>query len=96
MSKQDNDNCTHPRFVVETRCPECGHSFGRQEVDRHEMTAEEIAAQQVESLPEREAMSLVNLNLAAPINVALAANILSDGSIAIANAQQYTPIGQST
>jgi len=47
-------------------------------------------------LPEREAMSLVNLNLAAPINVALAANILSDGSIAIANAQQYTPIGQST
>jgi len=45
MSKQDNDNCTHPRFVVETRCPECGHSFGRQEVDRHEMTAEEIAAQ---------------------------------------------------
>jgi hypothetical protein len=39
-------------------------------------------------------MSLVNANLALPINVALAANILSDASVAAANAEQTTPIVQ--
>ena len=51
--------------------------------------------QQVSELPNREAMSLVNANLAAPINLALALNVLSDNSVAIANAQQYAPINQS-
>ncbi len=46
-------------------------------------------------LPEREALSLVNANLAAPINAAVALNALSDNSVAYANAQQYAPIGQS-
>jgi hypothetical protein len=41
-------------------------------------------------------MSLINANIAAPINLALAANVASDGSVAIANAQQFAPIGQST
>jgi len=91
---KSGDSCTHPTFVVESRCPDCGQSFGRQEVDRHEMTAEEIAAQQVGNLPDREAMSLVNANLAIPINLAAALNVLSDGSIAGANAQQVAPIGQ--
>jgi hypothetical protein len=50
--------------------------------------------QQVTELPDREAMSLVNANVAAPINAALALNVLSDGSIAVANAQQYAPINQ--
>jgi len=50
--------------------------------------------QQVSELPNREAMSLVNANLAAPINLALALNVLSDNSVAIANAQQYAPINQ--
>jgi hypothetical protein len=50
--------------------------------------------QQVSELPNREAMSLVNANVAAPINLALALNALSDDSIAIANAQQYAPINQ--
>ena len=45
-------------------------------------------------LPNREAMSLVNANLAIPVNLGLAANILSDGSIAQAAAQQNTPIDQ--
>jgi hypothetical protein len=39
-------------------------------------------------------MSLVNANLAIPVNLALAANVLSDGSIAAAGAQQNTPISQ--
>ena len=38
--------------------------------------------------PERAAMSLVNANIAAPINAAVAANVLSDNSAAIANAAQ--------
>jgi hypothetical protein len=49
---------------------------------------------EVSELPNREAMSLVNANLAAPINLALALNALSDDSVAIANAQQYAPINQ--
>jgi hypothetical protein len=40
-------------------------------------------------------MSLVNANLAIPVNVALAANVLSDHATAIAAAQQTTPIDQS-
>jgi hypothetical protein len=59
-----------------------------------DLTPEEIDAESVEELPDREAMSLVNANLAAPINAAVAANVLSDGSIAYANAEQDTPIVQ--
>jgi len=47
-------------------------------------------------LPDREAMSLVNANVAAPINAAIALNALSDGSVAYANAEQTAPITQST
>jgi hypothetical protein len=54
----------------------------------------EIEEQDVVVLPEREALSLVNANIAAPINAALALNVLSDGSLAYANAQQTAPIIQ--
>jgi hypothetical protein len=47
-----------------------------------------------EPLPERAAMSLINANLAIPVNAAIAANVLSDGAIAYANAAQTTPIDQ--
>jgi len=47
-----------------------------------------------EALPERAAMSLINANLAIPVNVALAANVLSDGATSYANAVQGTPITQ--
>jgi len=53
-------------------------------------------SQQVSELPNREAMSLINANIAAPINLAAALNVLSDSSVAVANAQQYAPIQQST
>lgn len=49
-----------------------------------------------EELPERAAMSLINANLAIPVNVALAANILSDSSAALADADQIGDITQST
>ncbi len=61
-----------------------------------DVTPEELAAQEAEELPDREAMSLVNLNAAIPVNAAIAANVLSDGSVAWADAQQGTPINQST
>jgi hypothetical protein len=58
------------------------------------VSAYELERQAVEALPDRAAMSLVNANLAIPVNLALAANVLSDGAIAAANAQQATPIDQ--
>lgn len=60
-----------------------------------EISIDELEAQRVDPLPDRAAMSLVNANIAAPINAALALNVLSDGAVAIANAQQYAPITQS-
>ncbi len=47
-------------------------------------------------LPDREAMSLIDLNVAAPVNAAVAANVLSDGSVAYADADQTAIINQST
>jgi hypothetical protein len=58
------------------------------------LSNEELEAQAAEQLPDREQMSLVNANLALPINAAIAANVLSDGSVAYADAQQTTPITQ--
>jgi hypothetical protein len=53
-----------------------------------QLTREELNALAGEELPERAAMSLVNANIAAPINLAVALNVASDDSIAYANAQQ--------
>jgi hypothetical protein len=52
------------------------------------LTREELNALAGEELPERAAMSLVNANIAAPINAAVALNVLSDNSTAYANAEQ--------
>jgi hypothetical protein len=59
------------------------------------VTREELAELAGEELPERAAMSLVNANIAIPVNAAVAANVLSDGAIAYADAAQTTPIDQS-
>ena len=63
---------------------------------KRELTAEEIEAQEGEELPDREEMSLVNANVAAPVNLAAALNVLSDNSTATANAQQTAPITQTS
>jgi hypothetical protein len=60
-----------------------------------DLTDEEIAQESGEQLPDREAMSLLNLNVAAPVNAAVAANVLSDGSVAYANAEQVAEITQT-
>jgi hypothetical protein len=59
------------------------------------ITREELNELAGEELPERAAMSLVNANLAIPINAAVAANVLSDNAVAYADAAQQTPIDQS-
>jgi hypothetical protein len=59
------------------------------------LTREELDALAGEELPERAAMSLINANVAAPINAAVALNALSDGSVAYANATQTAPITQT-
>jgi hypothetical protein len=59
------------------------------------LSREELNALAGEELPERAAMSLINANVAAPVNLAAALNVASDNSIAYANAQQNVDITQS-
>jgi hypothetical protein len=68
------------------------------ETDRpkDQLSEEELEAQGGEQLPDREAMSLIDANIAAPVNAAVAANILSDNSTATAEATQSNDITQST
>jgi hypothetical protein len=59
------------------------------------LTREDLNGLAGEELPERAAMSLINANVAAPVNAAVALNALSDNSAAIANATQTADIDQS-
>ena len=61
-----------------------------------QVSQEELEAQDAEQLPDREQMSLINANVAAPVNAAVALNVLSDNSAAIANAEQTADIDQGT
>lgn len=63
--------------------------------DFKKLTREELDELAGEPLPERAAMSLINANVAAPINAALALNVASDNSTATAIASQTAPITQS-
>jgi hypothetical protein len=87
IAKSDHD---HKRIQVTTTCSSCGEQLGEKTFDRAD-----VQPQQTSELPDREAMSLVNADVAAPINAALALNVLSDGSLAYANASQTAPITQS-
>ena len=59
------------------------------------LTREDLDKLAGEALSERAAMSLINANVAAPVNAALALNVLSDSSVAYANAEQVANIDQS-
>lgn len=85
--------------------------------DQEQLTEQELAEQQAEDLPDREAMSLLdvnadlnlaldlaapidaavaaNANVAAPIDAAVSANILSVGSDSTAIADQDSLLQQS-
>ena len=59
------------------------------------LTREELNTLAGEELPERAAMSLLNANVAAPVNLAAALNVASDNSVAYANASQDVVITQT-
>jgi len=81
--------------------PCLNHVFGERrqpvadQAEFRKLTRAELDELAGEPLPERAAMSLINANVAAPVNLAAALNVLSDNSIAIANAEQTAPITQS-
>ncbi|HZQ86798.1 MAG TPA: hypothetical protein VFA83_18275 [Acidimicrobiales bacterium] len=60
------------------------------------LTREELDQLAGEPLPERAAMSLINANIAIPINAAIAANVLSDNANAVAGAVQSGAINQTS
>jgi hypothetical protein len=60
-----------------------------------QLSKTELEAEMGRELTDREAMSLVNANVAIPINAAVAANVLSDHAIAVADAAQQAEIDQS-
>jgi hypothetical protein len=68
----------------------------QREPDPRELSAEELASQEAAELPDREAMSLVNANVAVPVNAAVAANVLSDDAVAYADATQDAAIDQGS
>jgi hypothetical protein len=70
--------------------------MGKKSQEYKQLSREELNAIAGEELPERAAMSLINANVAAPINLAAALNVASDDSLAYANAQQTGDITQST
>jgi hypothetical protein len=59
------------------------------------LSNEELESAGGEQLPDREQMSLVNANIAVPVNAAVAANVLSDGAVAYADADQLAEIDQA-
>ena len=69
--------------------------MGKKQEEYRKLSHEELNALAGEELPERAAMSLINANVAAPVNLAAALNVASDNSIAYANAQQNVDITQS-
>jgi len=69
--------------------------MGKKQDEYRQLSHEELNALAGEELPERAAMSLINANVAAPVNAAVALNALSDNSAAIANAEQTANITQS-
>ena len=62
--------------------------------DDAELSTQELDELAAEDLPDRENMSLINANVAAPVNAAVAANVLSDHSTATAGATQTAPANQ--
>jgi hypothetical protein len=56
---------------------------------------EELDQEQLADLPDREEMSLINANVAVPVNAGVAANVLSSDSTATASPTQHAPITQA-
>jgi hypothetical protein len=87
----ENKGTTHDRYEV--RLIKIGDN-GEECIESREVPKDKLESQ-VSQLPDREAMSLVNANVFAPINLAAALNVLSDSSTAAAIADQYAPGNQT-
>jgi len=62
--------------------------------DFRKISREELDELAGEALPERAAMSLINANVAIPVNLSAALNVLSDNATAYSGAAQTDPITQ--
>ena len=62
--------------------------------DFRPITRDELDELAGEALPERAAMSLINANVAVPVNAAVAANVLTDHSTSTATSAPNGPITQ--
>jgi len=71
-------------------------SEGTAQIEQVQLSDKELQEQQAQELPDRENTSLINANIAIPVNAALAANVLSDGAVAYADATQTDAITQGT
>jgi hypothetical protein len=78
------------------------HNRAAAYTDSSHLSEEELEAESVVELPDREAMSTIqgpigldNGNVAIPINEATAANVNSDYSVAIADADQFVIVDQA-
>ncbi len=58
-----------------------------------EMSDAELDELTAEGLPDRENMSLVNVNADVPVDAAVSANVLTQHSTATSNAPQHAPQG---
>jgi hypothetical protein len=85
MAKTKTPHHTKPKETTST---------GKTSEEYKTLSREELDKLAGEPLPERAAMSLINANIAAPVNAAIALNVLSDDSQAIAIAQQEADITQ--
>ena len=61
---------------------------------QRQATDEELEQDEAQELPDREEMSLINANVAVPVDAAVSANVLTDKSVANAQAPQDVPITQ--
>jgi hypothetical protein len=59
------------------------------------LSREELEELAGEELSDRAALSLIDANLAVPVNAPISANVLSDGSITDDDAPQDAPIDRS-
>ncbi len=66
------------------------------EREQRRVPADELAHQDSQELRDVDEMSLIDANLAAPVNAAMAANMLVDEFVAYANAEQNVDIEDTT
>lgn len=78
------------RSPEESRSQEVREKMTDKSKKQEGLSLEELEAQSVERLPDREELSLVDVNVALPMNAAVSAMLFSEDSAADASAEQDT------